>query len=262
MTNDQVPQDILNRIESRRAKRERPLCELKAMTKEERLEACRAFVSATLERGDNLVVVFYPPWSRWAKDGECIRGHIYGSSGSPDRSKPEPALNFQDFTRDELVAILKPMGKVDDWRDKVQQSIVALISTWNSWEDDAGTKDETYEQTAGKRLNKARLALGMDINSFYAPAGMIAGSSRSRKRTAFLLSGLPAWIVSMPSVTVTRRRKWPQRKWRPRHDRGCSDPRCKGCQKAQQEKALPQGEHRRVRNCHCGRHVDSLGEYV
>jgi hypothetical protein len=35
--------------------------------------------------------------------------------------------------------------------------------------DDAGTKDETYEQIAGKRLNKARLALGMDIKTSTPP---------------------------------------------------------------------------------------------
>jgi hypothetical protein len=172
MMNDQVPQDILDWQENRHTARERALRELKAMTKEQRLEACRAFVSATLERGDDLNVTFYPPWSPWKRekrDGKSASVAITHIDSDAPYTKPEPPLYAHDFTRDELVAILRPMGKVDDWRDKVPQPICALIS---SSKDDAGTKDETYEQLAGGRLNKARLALEMDIKTFYAPSGM------------------------------------------------------------------------------------------
>jgi hypothetical protein len=163
-----VPQDILDGIESRRAARESALHDLKAMTKEERLEACRAFVNATLERGDNLFVIVYPPWSRspWREDGKSVSVATVHIDSDAPYTKPAPALYSHDFTHAERIAILRPMGKVDDWREKVPKPIVALT------EDDAYHENETYEQTAGERLNKARLALGMDIETFYAPAGM------------------------------------------------------------------------------------------
>jgi hypothetical protein len=144
--------------EQERVNRERE-AELKAMTKEERLEACRAYVKATLERGEDLHVTF---WPHWINEGHVMVGH---SRGGPDHTKPYPKHYLDDFMRDELVAVLEPLGKVFRWQDKMP------------WEFGASRKramdTRSAAQIVGDRLEEARRALEMDIPTFYGPAGMM-----------------------------------------------------------------------------------------
>jgi hypothetical protein len=163
---DQVPQDLLDRWERERATRERAVRELEAMTPEERLEACQAFVNATLERGDDLVVAYYPPW---INNGEGMHGKLNGTLNEDSCAGPEPVLCFRDFSRQELVTILKSLGKVRDWRETLPAPTVTLISSWTG---DPDIEDGSYGPIIGKLMKAARLALGMNMEAFYAPAGM------------------------------------------------------------------------------------------
>jgi hypothetical protein len=81
-------------------------------TSEQRLEACRTWVQAVLDYGDDLGITFDPKWM----DGGCVL--IWRSNGYANNGQPEPP-HRHDFTRDELLAVLQPLGKVRDLRDKM-----------------------------------------------------------------------------------------------------------------------------------------------
>jgi hypothetical protein len=129
------------------------------MTSEERLEACRAWVQAVLNYGDDLSLVFHPPWMDNGSVG------IHRSFGYANTAQPRPPLNT-DFTRDELFAILQPLGKVRDLRDKMPWH---FKMPWHY----SGLKDVSPSKIAGARLKEARRVLGLDVEAFYAPAGML-----------------------------------------------------------------------------------------
>jgi hypothetical protein len=143
--------------EYERVNRERE-AKLAAMTKEERLEACRAYVEAVLARNDDLRVTFWPPW---INEGHVMIGHFRGDT---DHTKPHPKHYSGDFTRDELVAVLEPLGKVFRWQDKMP---------WEFRFEKHAMDTRSAAQIVGDRLEQARKALEMDIPTFYGPAGMM-----------------------------------------------------------------------------------------
>ncbi|MGA7325776.1 MAG: helix-turn-helix transcriptional regulator [Rhodomicrobium sp.] len=131
--------------------------DLKAMSKEERLEACRAYVNAVLETGDDLDLAFYP---HWMSEGRTMFGRSYGYANN---GKPGPKHHSDDFTLEELISVLEPLGKVHDLRKSMP---------WNFRENWNSAKDFPLSEAVGKRLKKAREALALDIETFYAPSGM------------------------------------------------------------------------------------------
>jgi hypothetical protein len=123
-------------------------------TKKQRLKACRAYVQAVLVYGDDLDIVFYP---KWMNDGSG-RAWFRRMLGYANNGKPE-VPHCHDFTFDELLAVLEPLGKVRDLRDKMP---------WDYQENPGICTTEAILE----RLKKARQALGLDLAAFYAPTGL------------------------------------------------------------------------------------------
>jgi len=77
--------------------------------------------------------------------------------------RSELPARLEDFTTEELVTVLEPLGKVYRWQDKMPLNFRFARHSLD---------DRTPEQIVGHRLKQAREALGMDIETFYAPASM------------------------------------------------------------------------------------------
>jgi hypothetical protein len=122
-------------------------------TKKQRLKACRAYVQAVLDYGDDLDIVFHPKWM--GNGGGAWSGRIMGYANN---GKPEPS-HCHDFTFDELLAVLEPLGKVRDFRN---------MMPWDYQENPGICTTEAILE----RLQKAREALGLDLVAFYAPTGL------------------------------------------------------------------------------------------
>jgi len=121
----------------------------------ERLEACRAYVQAVLDYGDDLDVTFRPKWMGGSRLVSIGRHLNYENNG-----KPEPKAHY-DFTTEELVAVLGPLGKVHDWRDKMPWRFSCPAENMQPLHD-----------VVGRRLKEARQALELPVFAFYAPSGM------------------------------------------------------------------------------------------
>ena len=112
MADNTVPLEIDER-KVRRLEHDQAVRELKAMTKKQRLEACRSFVETVRARNNDVYVSFYPPWMH---EGKVMVGQTCGDT---DHTKPEPKYYFHDFTVEELVAVLDPLGNVHRLQDKM-----------------------------------------------------------------------------------------------------------------------------------------------
>ena len=64
-------------------------------------------------RNNDVYVSFYPPWMH---EGKVMVGLTCGDT---DHSKPEPKYYFHDFTVEELVTVLDPLGNVHRLQDRM-----------------------------------------------------------------------------------------------------------------------------------------------
>jgi hypothetical protein len=77
----------------------------------ERLEACRAYVQSVIAYGDDLSIILNPAWFE-PRDGKamiCRHLDYYANNGAPEPS------HSHEFSAQELIAVLGPLGKVHDW---------------------------------------------------------------------------------------------------------------------------------------------------
>lgn len=125
---------------------------------EERLEACRAYVQAVVNSGDDISIILNPAWFK--RHGG--KAQIYFHVGVGDRKGDAPPARDRDFSVQEFVAVLDPLGKVHDWRDKMP---------WH-FRDGNYVDRRPPAEIIGDRLKEAREALGLNVFAFYVSAGM------------------------------------------------------------------------------------------
>ena len=130
----------------------------KAEPDTERLEACRAYVQSVVDSGDDISIVLNPAWLKRHGGKAMIYFHI--GVGDRKDDAPPPSRDH-DFSAQEFVAVLEPLGKVHDWRK---------LWPWNFG--NSAVDRRPFGEIIGERLKEAREALGMDFAAFYGPAGM------------------------------------------------------------------------------------------